>query len=62
MRSKQQIVPYLLLLPALVLLLVFNLLPTIATLVESTFVISLRSGERVFAGFANFERIFNDPI
>ena len=62
MRSKQQIVPYLLLLPALVLLLVFNLLPTIATIVESTFVISLRSGERVFAGFANFERIFNDPI
>lgn len=62
MRSKQQIVPYLLLLPALVLLLVFNLLPTIATIVESTFVISLRSGERVFAGFANFERIFSDPI
>ncbi len=62
MTLRQRIVPYLLLLPALVLLLVFNLLPTIATLVESTFVISLRSGERVFAGFANFERIFNDPI
>ncbi|MCY4465912.1 MAG: sugar ABC transporter permease [Chloroflexi bacterium] len=62
MRSKQQIIPYLLLTPALVLLLVFNLLPTIATLVESTFVMSLRSGERVFAGFANFERIFKDPI
>lgn len=62
MRLKQQIVPYLLLLPALVLLLVFNLLPTIATIVESTFIISLRSGERIFAGFANFERIFNDPI
>ena len=59
---SQRIFPYLLLLPALVLLLVFNLLPTIATVVESTFVISLRSGERVFAGFANFERIFNDPI
>lgn len=59
---SQRIFPYLLLLPALVLLLVFNLLPTIATIVESTFVISLRSGERVFAGFANFERIFNDPI
>lgn len=62
MTMRQRIVPYLLLLPALVLLLVFNLLPTIATIVESTFVISLRSGERVFAGFANFERIFNDPI
>ncbi len=62
MTTRQRIVPYLLLLPALVLLLVFNLLPTIATIVESTFVISLRSGERIFAGFANFDRIFNDPI
>ena len=62
MRLNQRLIPYLLLLPALILLVVFNLLPTIATIVESTFVISLRSGERVFAGFANFNRIFNDPI
>ncbi len=62
MRGKQQIIPYLFLLPALILLIVFNLLPTIATAVESMFVISLRSGDRVFAGFANYNRIFNDPI
>lgn len=62
MRARQQIIPYLFLLPALLLLVVFNLLPTIATLFESMFVISLRSGERVFAGFANYNRIFNDPI
>ncbi len=62
MRARQQIIPYLFLLPALLLLVVFNLLPTIATLFESMFVISLRSGDRVFAGFANYNRIFNDPI
>ena len=62
MRARQQIIPYLFLLPALLLLVVFNLMPTIATLVESAFVLSLRSGERVFAGFANYERILNDPI
>lgn len=62
MRARQRIIPYLFLLPALLLLVIFNLLPTIATLFESMFVISLRSGERVFAGFANYNRIFNDPI
>ena len=62
MRLRQQIIPYLFLMPALILLIVFNLLPTIATVVESTFVLSLRSGDRVFAGMANFNRIFNDPI
>ena len=62
MRLRQQIIPYLFLLPALLLLVVFNLLPTIATLVESTFVLSLRSGDRIFAGMANYNRIFNDPI
>ena len=62
MRHRQQIIPYLFLMPALLLLIVFNLLPTIATVVESTFVISIRSGDRVFAGMANFNRIFSDPI
>ncbi|MCY4537638.1 MAG: sugar ABC transporter permease [Chloroflexi bacterium] len=62
MRVSRHLVPYLFLLPALLLLVVFNLMPTIATLFESMFVISLRSGERVFAGFANYNRIFNDPI
>lgn len=62
MRVSRHLIPYLFLLPALLLLVVFNLMPTIATLFESMFVISLRSGERVFAGFANYNRIFNDPI
>ena len=62
MRISRQLIPYLFLAPALLLLIVFNLVPTIATLVESTFVLSLRSGERVFAGFANYNRIFNDPV
>ena len=62
MRLSRRLIPYLFLAPALLLLIVFNLAPTIATLVESTFIMSLRSGHRVFAGFANYERIFNDPI
>ena len=62
MRLSRHHIPYLFLTPALLLLVVFNLVPTIATLVESAFVLSLRSGERVFAGFANYNRIFNDPV
>lgn len=57
-----RIVPYLFLLPAVMLLLVFNLYPTLATLNESVHANSLISGGRIFVGLENFERIFKDPI
>lgn len=61
MITKPRWVPYLFILPAVLLLLVFNVIPTFATLMESLYGISFRSG-RVFVGLANFQRIFNDPV
>lgn len=57
-----RLVPYLFLFPAVLLLLVFNLYPTLATLNESLHVKSFINNERVFVGLENFERIFRDPV
>ena len=57
-----RLVPYLFLLPAVLLLLVFNLYPTLATLSESLHVKSFINNERIFVGLENFERIFRDPV
>ena len=57
-----RLVPYLFLFPAVLLLLVFNLYPTLATLNESLHVKSFISNERIFVGLENFERIFRDPV
>jgi multiple sugar transport system permease protein len=62
MIAKERLVPYLFLLPAISLLLIFNLFPTIATLNESLHANSLISGGRIFVGLENFQRILNDPI
>lgn len=57
-----RLVPYLFLLPAVLLLLVFNLYPTLATLSESLHIKSFINNERIFVGLENFERIFRDPV
>ena len=57
-----RLVPYLFLFPAVMLLLVFNLYPTLATLNESLHVKSFINNERLFVGLENFERIFRDPV
>lgn len=57
-----RLVPYLFLFPAVLLLLVFNLYPTLATLNESLHVKSFINNERIFVGLENFERIFRDPV
>src|SRR5258707_13739210 len=62
MKSREWIVPYLFLLPALALLVVFNLFPTIATLNESLHATSMISGDRIFVGLNNFQRVFKDPV
>ncbi len=62
MPARERWIPYLFLLPALGLLLVFNLFPTVATLNESLHANSLISGGRIFVGLENFVRIFNDPV
>lgn len=62
MTARERSIPYLFLLPALALILVFNLFPTIATLYESLHANSLISGGRIFVGLENFQRVFNDPV
>jgi multiple sugar transport system permease protein len=62
MFARERWIPYLFLLPAIGLLLIFNLFPTIATLYESLHADSLVSGARIFVGLENFQRVFNDPV
>ena len=57
-----RIVPYLFLLPAVLLLVIFNLYPTLATLNESVHAQSFISNRLVYVGLENFERILSDPI
>ena len=57
MSIHSRIVPYLFLLPALLLLVIFNLYPTLATLNESLHSWSFISNSNVFVGLENFERI-----
>lgn len=64
MLSRQEKwIPYLFLLPVLILLLIFNVYPTLATISESMHINALsRVNPRTFVGLQNFERIFNDRI
>ncbi len=62
MNIHGRIVPYLFLLPAVLLLVIFNLYPTLATLNESLHAQSYISNRLVYVGLENFERISNDPI
>lgn len=62
MLARERWIPYLFLLPAILLIVIFNLFPTIATLYESLHANSLISGGRIFVGLENFQRIFNDPV
>ncbi|MEZ4731021.1 MAG: sugar ABC transporter permease [Caldilineaceae bacterium] len=62
MFARDRWVPYLFLAPAIGLLLIFNLFPTLATLDESLHANSLVSGGRIFVGLENFQRIYNDPV
>ena len=62
MSATNRLIPYLFLLPAVLLLLVFNLYPTLATLNESLHAKSFISNSNVFVGLENFERILRDPV
>lgn len=60
---KDFFVPYMFLLPAMVLLIIFNLIPAIATLNQSMYKVSpIRGADQVFIGLENFKRIFSDPV
>ncbi|MCY4526519.1 MAG: sugar ABC transporter permease [Anaerolineaceae bacterium] len=62
MTGRERFIPYAFLLPALALIVIFNLFPTIATLIESLHGNSLVRGGRVFVGLGNFNRVLNDPV
>ncbi len=56
-------VPYLFLFPAIALLIIFNLIPAIATFQKSLYAASaIRGAAPAFVGLGNFVRIFNDPV
>ena len=61
MKRTERWVPYLLLLPALTLLLVFYVLPALAGFGEALYTHNLSRTKRAFVGLANFARVFNDP-
>jgi multiple sugar transport system permease protein len=61
MKQAERWVPYLLLLPALVLLLVFYALPALAGLGEAFYTHNLSRTKRAFVGLGNFYHIFSDP-
>ncbi len=59
----ERLVPYVLMIPALIILFFFRIVPTILGLGESFYITSfLAGGEKVFAGFTNFARLFADPV
>lgn len=63
MITRERLVPYLFLLPAVALIVIFNLIPAFATLNESLHANSLnRNIGRIFVGLDNFRRIAADPV
>ena len=55
--------PYLFLAPAIILLIIFNLIPAVSTFQQSLFAESTRRGaDPIFVGFDNYSRIFQDPV
>lgn len=60
---KDFFVPYLFLLPAIILLIIFNLIPAIATFQQSLYAESnIRGADPDYVGFDNFVRVFKDPV
>jgi len=61
MKRAERWIPYVFLLPALVLLLAFYILPALAGFGEALYTNNLSRTKRTFVGFDNFTHIFNDP-
>ena len=61
MRKSSQWVPYLLLLPAILVLALLRIVPALAGFSESLFIHNLSQTKRAFVGLDNFERLFQDP-
>jgi len=59
---KQKHVPYLFLLPSLILILVFKIYPIFDGLKESLFAPTFLAGENLFVGFDNYRMLLDDPV
>jgi len=60
---SQTLVPYVFLFPAIVLLIIFNIIPAFATIKQSLYAASpIRGSGLVYVGFRNISRIFADPV
>ncbi|WP_457627301.1 carbohydrate ABC transporter permease [Oceanithermus sp.] len=58
---KSRWLPWLLLAPTFIILLVFLYYPTFETFMLSLFKVSLLTGRKIFVGFENYKEIFTDP-
>jgi multiple sugar transport system permease protein len=61
-KRSQRWLPYLLIAPAIILLLAFNIGPAVAGFVESLYTHNLSPTRRAFVGLGNLAHIFSDPI
>lgn len=61
MRRPERWIPYLLLLPAIVLLLAFHVAPAVAGFRESLYTHNLSQAKRAFVGLDKFVHVFQDP-
>ena len=61
MRRLERWLPYLLLLPAVVLLIVFRFVPAVAGFREALYTHNLSQAKRAFVGWAKFVHVFQDP-
>lgn len=63
MTKAEKWIPYLFLLPALLIIAFFRIYPAFSGLVESLYATSFSSGStKVFVGLHNFQDIFDDPV
>lgn len=60
--KKEWYIPFLFLLPAIVLLCIFRIYPIFSTFIESLYINNLNSRTREFVGLLNYYRILKDPI
>lgn len=60
--KRELLAPYLLLFPAIALLIIFRVYPMFSTIIESLYTNNLTANAREFVGIANFQRVLKDPI
>lgn len=63
MTKAEKWIPYLFLLPALVIIALFRIYPAFSGLLESLYATSFAAGgDKVFVGLRNFQDVFEDPV